>query len=342
MPSTDLSAIRSRPTLAEVARTASVAESTVSKVLNGRSGVSPALRERVERSLQAAGYRRRGGAAAPGAVIELVVERMSSQWSLDVFRGVQQVASEHDTAIILTERAFRDPGEEWISGVIQRRPNGVILALSQLSPADKRQLTVRSIPFAMIDPVVLPDDDIPAVSSANWDGGWMATQHLVALGHQRIAAVTMPTTLLYARRRLSGYRAALDEAGIEADPDIVVTTGGRRADGVAAGLRLLALPRPPSAIVAGTDMQAIGLYAAARELGLTIPDDVSIVGYDDVPAAEWLTPPLTTIRQPVVQMAEQAARMLFARVSGSQHHVSRLTLDVELVVRGSTAPPPRP
>jgi LacI family xylobiose transport system transcriptional regulator len=311
----------------------------VSKVLNGRPGVTPELRARVELSLQQLGYRRREGDDAPGALIELVVERMSSQWSLDVFRGVQRVAIEHRTAVILTERARREHGEDWIDGVIQRRPRGLVLALSQLSAEAARQLQVRGVPFVIVDPVALPNGDAPAVASANWEGGLMATRHLVSLGHRRIAAVTMPPSLLFARARLSGFQAALEEVCLEVDPTLVIATGSGRDEGLAAGLRLLSTDRPPTAIVASTDLQAIGLYEAARRQGMRVPEDLSIVGYDDVPAAEWLAPPLTTVRQPVVQMAEQASRMLFTLMSGRPLPVTRLTLDVSLIERGSTAPP---
>ena len=311
----------------------------MSKVLNGRPGVTPELRARVELSLQQLGYRRREGDDAPGALIELVVERMSSQWSLDVFRGVQRVAIEHRTAVILTERARREHGEDWIDGVIQRRPRGLVLALSQLSAEAARQLQVRGVPFVIVDPVALPNGDAPAVASANWEGGLMATRHLVSLGHRRIAAVTMPPSLLFARARLSGFQAALEEVCLEVDPTLVIATGSGRDEGLAAGLRLLSTDRPPTAIVASTDLQAIGLYEAARRQGMRVPEDLSIVGYDDVPAAEWLAPPLTTVRQPVVQMAEQASRMLFTLMSGRPLPVTRLTLDVSLIERGSTAPP---
>jgi len=332
---------KARPTLADVARHALVAESTVSKVLNGRSGVTPALRARVELSLQQLGYRRRDSDDVPGALIELVVQRMSSQWSLDVFRGVQRVAIEHRTAVILTERSRREHGEDWIDGVIQRRPRGLVLAFSQLSAEATRQLQVRGVPFVIVDPVALPNGDAPAVASANWEGGLMATRHLVSLGHRRIAAVTMPPTLLFARARLSGFQAALEEVGLEVDPSLVVVTGSGRDEGLAAGLRLLSTEHPPTAIFASTDLQAIGLYEAARQRGMRVPNDISIVGYDDVPAAEWLSPPLTTVRQPVVHMAEQASRMLFSLISGRPLPITRLTLDVSLIERGSTAPPPR-
>lgn len=324
-------------TLADIARHATVAESTVSKVLNGRPGVSATVRARVERSLHELGYRRRRADDAPGAAIELVVQEMSGQWALDIFRGVQRVASEHHTAIILTERSRRDRGEEWIDRVIQRRPSGLILGMSQLDAAARHQLVVRGVPFVIVDPAALPDGDSPAVSSANWEGGFMATRHLIGLGHRRIAAVTLPTTLMFARARHAGYQAALEQNGIVPDPDLTVVTGADRDEGLTAGLRLLDRDPRPTAIVAGNDLQAIGIYEAARSLGLRIPDDVSVVGYDDIPAAEWLWPALTTVRQPVVQMAEQAARMLFTLIAGQPLAITRLTIDVELVARGSTA-----
>lgn len=327
-------------TLTQVAQHASVAQSTVSKVLNGRPGVSDHLRARVESSLHALGYRRRGQPRAPGTLIELVVERMSSQWSIDVFRGVQNVALENGAAVIVTERAFGEKSEDWVDGVVQRHPRGVILGLSQLSVESRRAFDVRGLPFVMVDPATLPDADAPAVSSANWQGGWSATRHLIALGHRRIGAVTMPTSLLFARTRLSGYRAALEEVALVVDDALIVQTGSGREEGLAAGLRLLRREPRPTAIVTATDMQAIGVYEAARQLGIAIPDELSVVGYDDVPASAWLSPPLTTVRQPVTQMAEQATRMLVTMIGGHDLPVSRLTLDVELIERGSTAPPP--
>jgi LacI family xylobiose transport system transcriptional regulator len=330
-----------RVTLAAVARHASVAESTVSKVLNGRPGVSSELRARVEHSLQQLGYRPRVGETAPGAAIELVIEQMSGQWALDIFRGVQRVALEHRTAIILTERARQDPDDSWIERVIQHKSSGLVLGLSQLPADAERLLRVRGIPFVIVDPVALPDGDAPAVASANWEGGWMATQHLIGLGHRRIGAVALPTSLLFSRARHAGYRAALEQIGVEFDPDLTVVTGSDREQGRMAGLALLSRDPRPTAIVAGNDLQAIGVYEAARQLGLSVPDEVSVVGYDDIPAAEWVWPPLTTVRQPVVLMAEQAARMLFTLIGGRPLAISRLTVDVSLVARGSTAAPPR-
>ena len=119
---------------------------------------------------------------------------------------------------------------------------------------------------------------------------------------------------LFALARQSGFSAALEEAGLASD--LVVSTGAAREDGLAAGLTLLAMNHPPTAIATATDVQAFGVYEAARRYGVSIPDELSVIGYDDVPTAKWLVPPLTTVRQPVVLMAEQAARMLFARMSG--------------------------
>jgi LacI family xylobiose transport system transcriptional regulator len=144
---------------------------------------------------------------------------------------------------------------------------------------------------------------------------------------------------LCSRARLDGFRAAMDEAGVPVDPRLV--SHGRFAveEGIERGLRLLRSDEPPTAIVAGNDLQALGLYQAARELRMHIPEDVSIVGFDDLPVARWVGPPLTTIRQPLVEMAIAAAETVLAMADGKPPARPRVELTTELIVRESTAPP---
>ena len=148
-----------------------------------------------------------------------------------------------------------------------------------------------------------------------------------------------PHDMLCSRARLSGYRSALDEAGIAFDPTLVDGGEFHYEDGVAAGGRLLSRADRPTAIFAGNDIQAFGVYEAARGLGLLVPDDISVVGYDDVPSASWMGPQLTTIRQPLIEMAEQATRLVLSLGDSSRREPVRLDLATSLVVRGSTAPP---
>ena len=331
---------RPRATLAEIARDASVSMSTVSKVLNGRAGVSEAVRERIAGLLHSAGYSRRGTAHSQGRLIELVFDNIASEWSLQIIRGVERVARENGLSVILTESGehlSRTP--DWIDGILRRQPVGVILLFSKLSVDHKRQLGTRNIPFVVLDPAGDPDPDVSSVGSGNWSGGLAATRHLIELGHRRIAMVNGPQEMLCSRARLSGYRSALDEAGIPFDPTLIDAGFFHYEDGVAAGTRLLTRADRPTAIFAGNDLQALGVYEAARVLGLVVPGDISVVGYDDVPSASWVGPGLTTVHQPLIEMAEQATRLVLALRDDPHRKLVRVDLATSLVVRASTAPP---
>lgn len=326
------------PTLADIAAEAKVSMSTVSKVLNGRSGVSESTRNRVERLLQEHGYSRRG-TGQPSTLIEIVFSQLNSPWAIELIRGVESVAVEHGMSAVVTQSGDRhSPGAEWIEGAMRRSPAGVILVFSDLSAANKAQLRNRNIPFAIIDPAGNPAPDVPSIGSANWSGGVLAARHLIDLGHKRIAVITGPDDMMSARARLSGFRSAMDAAGLEVREDFVVNGQFHREDGVRAGLRLLRLPDRPTGIFASSDLQALGVYEAARTLGLSIPGDLSVVGYDDLELAKWVGPPLTTVRQPLFEMAERAARLVLSlRSDPGRSHV-RIDLATDLVVRDSTAP----
>jgi LacI family transcriptional regulator len=147
--------------------------------------------------------------------------------------------------------------------------------------------------------------------------------------------------MLCSRARLDGYRSALTEAGIAFDPGLVRTGSFDVQKGYAEGMRLLSDPARPTGIFAGSDMQAIGVLRAAHELGIRVPDDVSVVGYDDLPIAQWTGPALTTVRQPLSEMGAIAMRMVLDLAEGRTPLMRRVNLATELLVRESTAPPPR-
>jgi LacI family transcriptional regulator, xylobiose transport system transcriptional regulator len=153
------------------------------------------------------------------------------------------------------------------------------------------------------------------------------------------ASLSGPEHILCSRARLDGYRAAMDAAGVPVDPNLLRWGDFHVEDGIGGGRALLALRDRPTAIFAGNDLQAFGIYQAAREARLHIPEDLSVIGFDDLPVAKWVGPPLTTIRQPLAQMAATAARMVLELARGVQPAQSRLELATELVVRESTAPP---
>ncbi|MGN7799343.1 LacI family DNA-binding transcriptional regulator [Leifsonia sp. 22587] len=326
-----------RPTLEAIAREASVSLATVSKVLNGRPGVAPSTRRRVEDLLHDSGYARRGVDTERGDAVELVIENLASEWSVEVIRGVERAARENGLAMTLsTIGDYHAVGDELITGVLRRKPVAIVLQFSNLTADHRRQLRTRNIPFVVVDPAGDPPADVPAIGATNWAGGLAATRHLLALGHRRIAAIGGPVELLCSRARVAGYQAAMQEAGL---PVPGVESGGfAREDGERAARRLLGGDDRPTAIVCANDMQALGVYDAAFSLGLDVPGDVSVVGFDDAPSASWARPPLTTIRQPLQEMAEEATRLAL-RLRTADVDNTRLELATSLVERGSTAPP---
>lgn len=329
-----------RVKLNELADEAGVSLSTVSKVLNGRSDVAAATRARVEAILDRQGYQRRVGLSNRAALIELVFPELETAWAMEIIRGVENIARSNGLSVVLTESGDRhSPGNDWVDGVLRRRPVGVVLVFSDLAEEAKAKLKSRAIPFVIIDPAGDPAADVPSVGSANWTGGLMATRHLIELGHKRIAAITGRDDMMCSFARVDGYRSAMSSAGLSVD-ETLVRFGDFRVDGGRAiALELLSRPDRPTAIFAGSDLQALGVIEAARTLGLRVPTDLSIVGYDDLALAQWSSPALTTIHQPLTAMAEEAARLVVRMSDAPLDTIPRMDLATRLVVRESTAPP---
>ncbi|GGO14555.1 LacI family DNA-binding transcriptional regulator [Microbispora bryophytorum] len=332
--------IPSRPlTIAQLAELAGVSPATVSKVVNGRSEVAPETRALVEDLIREHGYRRQKKRPTAAPLIELVFNELEGGYAMEVIKGVEQVAREHGLAVVVSElQDHHPPAKGWIEGVIGRRPHGVIVVFSGLTRAQYGQLRTRDIPVVLVDPTGDPGHKMPSVGAGNWSGGLSAARHLLELGHRRIALITGPADALSSRARLDGFRAAMDTAGVPTDPELVRQGDFSAEDGLEHARSLLALPQPPTAVFAFNDAQAMGVYQAAHERGLRIPDELSVVGFDDLPMAQWLIPALTTVRQPLTEMAAAATTMVVAIARGDSPPQNRLELTTGLVVRGSTAP----
>ena len=332
-----------RVTIGVIAREAGVSVPTVSKVLNGRSDVAPETRQRVEELLRKHNYVRRvSSSRRPVGLIDLVFNELDSPWAVEIIRGVEEVTDRVGMSAVVSA-IHDDPGSarQWLERLAARRSDGVILVLSDLNRRQRAQLDALGIPFVVVDPVGQPDDDVPSVGATNWAGGLAATQHLVELGHRRVAVIGGPPNLLCSRARVDGYRAALEAAGLPVTPELVRHGDFHHETGYAEAMALFRLPEPPTAVFAGSDQQAFGAYEAARECGLRVPDDVSIVGFDDLPVSRWVVPPLTTVRQPLSDMAAMAARMVLQLARGERPETLRVELATRLVIRESTAPPRR-
>jgi DNA-binding LacI/PurR family transcriptional regulator len=330
---------RGRLTVAGIARLAGVSAPTVSRVLNGQTGVALGTRRRVEAILREHGYQRPTGADR-AALLELVFHALDSLWALELIQGVEAVARENELAVVLTQMHGRlTPGKAWTEQVLSRRPYGVIAVLADLTPAQQVQLSTRSVPLVTVDPTGEPLHETPSVGATNWTGAMVATRHLLDLGHRRIAMLGGDQRWPFCHARLDGFRAAMDFASVPVRPEYV-RIGPLYVDG---GLReataLLQLPEPPTAILTTNDLQAHGVYEAARRLGRRIPDDVSVVGFDDLPFTRWAGPPMTTVRQPLSGMGATAAQMVVRLANGEPLEHPRVELATELIVRESTAPP---
>jgi len=330
---------RARPTLSDVAERAGTSIPTVSKVLRGGTDVSPATRDRVMEAVRTVGYARaaRSNVAesdAP-AMIDLVVNHVHGTWANGVLTGVESAATAANVDVVIT--VAREDGN-WVSRLLRRPSHGAIVVLVDPAPAHFAALEAARIPVVLVTPMSEPSAPAMRVGVTNWDGGRAAAEHLLALGHRRLAVVGGDRTHLYSRARIDGFRSALEVHGAEA-PE-VVHGDWDRGRAAAAIAPVLAGPDQPTAVFACSDLMAMGVYDAAKAAGLRVPDDLSVVGFDDVPEASWGAPPLTTVRQPITEMGEVAVRMLLAADApgeAASAELPRVDLSTRLVVRASTA-----
>jgi DNA-binding LacI/PurR family transcriptional regulator len=325
-------------TLADVAAAAGVSVPTVSKVVHGRADVAAATRSRVEALLAQYNYATPRRADRPG-LIDLVFTGELNPWAVEIISGAERAAFADGHRVAVSVLADQTAPDEWLARLSASRTDGVILVLTELSAMHRRQLAALHVPVVIVDPVGQPDPRIPSVGAANWAGGLMATEHLIELGHRRIGTITGRPALLCSQARVDGYRAALEHADLPIDPALVCTGDFHFEAALAAATDMLSLADPPTAIFAGNDIEAMGVYEAARLHQLRIPDDLSVVGFDDLAMSAWVSPPLTTVAQPLAQMAATATRMVLQAPADAIG--SRVELATSLVIRSSTAPPGR-
>jgi DNA-binding LacI/PurR family transcriptional regulator len=321
-------------TIAYIAESAGVSAPTVSKVLNGRTGVSDDTRARVEALINEYGYRRPPNRSN---IMELMFRELKSMWAVEIIRGVEQTARKHRVGVMVSEFGLHDSSAGSLKETVGRRPH-CVLSVAQLSQTERDQLRAKGIPFVVFDPNNELPDDVPYVGATNWRGGQAATRHLVELGHRRIAMISGPD-YAFCRARSAGYRSAMEAAGLPVEPGLVASAPLSKEGGYGVARALLGSSDRPTAIFASNDMQALGVYQAAREAGLRIPEDLSVVGFDDVPVVAWVDPPMTTVHQPLTEMAVAAAELALALGRGEQAPQIGIEIATSLTIRDSTAPP---
>jgi LacI family transcriptional regulator len=210
---------------------------------------------------------------------------------------------------------------------------------SEITPVQLESFRRRSIPVVVIDPLNPPRSGFVSVGATNWAGGKEAAEHLIALGHTKIAFLGGPEAAECSVARLHGYLAALRANNIPANPDYIVSGQFQRYFGVAGARRLFALADRPTAIFAGNDAIALGILDEARAQGISVPGDLSLVGFDGTDITEQSVPRLTSVAQPLQEMGRTALRSILRLANGEALESTHVELATQLVVRDSTAAP---
>lgn len=326
--------------LSDIAAETGYSVTTVSKALNEKTDISAKTRHTILEALEKHGYQRRSRVSKIHRNIEVVFQNFDSMWSLEVLRGVMAQARPELVSVTLTESGDRlHPDSSWLEGILDRHPLGAVLIFSDVDADEKKALDQAGIPFVVYDPSGNPSHDGMSVQADNWTGGVVATRHLLDLGHRRIGMITGPNEMMCSHARLDGYSSALSERGIQPDRKLVREGDFTTRGGYEQAMALLRDPATrPTAIFAGSDLQAMGVYEAARQLRLRIPEDLSVVGFDDVETAAYMGPALTTVKQPLAEMAGLAVQMILQTTKGRPVR-RQVVMPTTLKVRNSTRAP---
>lgn len=325
-------------TLQQIAQRAGVSTPTISKVLNGRPDVAPATRERILRVLHEQQYLPRGASTLPMAHkhIELVFDALTNPNNLEMMQGVLQAAAEQRSHVAVSTIPENVNPRQWVNELDRVGRVGLIMVTSRLSSEQHKRLQEAALPLVLIDPINPVDPSLPSVGATNWQGGMSAVQHLLELGHRRIAMIRGYQCLVD-DARYHGYVAALSGWGIAVDERLIGRGDFRFQPTVTVAEEILRLRSRPTAVFAANDLEALGVMEAARRLGLCVPSDLSVVGFDDSMYASASSPQLTTVRQPFVRMGEVAYQLLADQMEGRDPASVRVELAATLVIRDSTA-----
>jgi LacI family transcriptional regulator len=319
----------------------------VSRVINGHESVTPETRERVTRAIRELKY-------VPSAVarslsssrtntLGMVTTDVSDHFFAEAVAGAEAEARKRGYFLIIgsIEPGAEDDERTYLRLMLERRVEGLIIAVPRLRLADDDLLADAATRLPTV--VVASDIELPGADHVDIDnrqGGSDATAYFLAEGHRRIATITGPLDWPSARARLDGYRDALRRSGDGASPLVEPCPDWGLESGLRAAERLLAVSPRPTAIFAQSDLLALGAMSALRAHGVRVPEDVSMIGFDDIPVAQVFEPPLTTLRQPMREVGELAARLVLEQPESARHGKAKRhhVLRAPLVIRGSVGP----
>ncbi len=328
----------------DVAEQAGVSVTTVSHVMNQSRPVSDELRARVLSAMQELGYKpnRLARSLRQGRTytIGMIVPDSANPFFAEVARGIEDTTFGNGYSLILCN-SDGDLEKElfYADHLAEKQVDGILFIAAGVSSEHIVLLKRRQIPVVVVDRDLL-DVAVDAVLTDNRGGGYLATRHLIELGHRRIACITGPSDITPSAERVAGYRQALREVEIPVDEGLILRGNFDFESGYRAAEDLLARSPRPTAIFACNDLMAVSVLSAANRRGLRVPEDLSVVGYDDIRLASFTVPLLTTVQQPKHEIGVLAATWLLDRIEEPDLPPRQRLLEVQLQVRQTTAPPP--
>ncbi len=332
---------RARPSIADIAAHTGLAQSTVSRAINGRPRVAEQTRARVMAALDELGYVPSSVATSLRTgrtrLLGLMIGETRDPTALSAMQGALDTAAAAQYGVVVY--MTRDPadhatiysqvlGRGWVDGALLLWPR-------KDDETFVRRLQGSGLPMVLIEPEV-EMQGVPSVHPDAYGDGYRSARHLLDLGFRRIGACTALVRWGITGRHLDGYRAALAQAGLQYDPSLVLPADYSYEGGYTLAVQLLQLPEPPDAICFYSDMAAMGAIAAARDRGLQVPRDLAVMGYDDTEMAQWIKPTLTTLRDRRLGLARAAARLLLALLDGAAPPTEPLLVAADIAARQST------
>jgi LacI family transcriptional regulator len=326
-------------TIRDVAREAGVSVATVSRVLNDSGPVSDGARARI---LEVAGRLRYAPNEAARTLISsrtstlgVILPDLHGEFFSEVIRGLDQAAKASGFHLLVSG-SHNDAAETQAAlRAMRGRVDGLVVMAPDANPAGVGSGIPDGVPLVLLNcPTV--DGRADSIEIDNYGGAYAMVRHLAAGGRRRVGIITGTANNRDAAERLRGYRDALRDAGVTARPEWELEGNFTEASGYEAARRFVALAARPEALFASNDSMAIGALSALREAGLRVPEDVAVAGFDDIPMAQYTSPPLTSVRVPMGMLGAEAVDLLVLAVKqDGRHRVRRKTLATELVVRGS-------
>jgi DNA-binding LacI/PurR family transcriptional regulator len=333
-------------TLKEVAKKANVSITTVSRVINDSNKVNVKTRERVQSAMDALNFQpnrvaqRLRGSKGRSKLLGLIIPDIQNQFYSSIVRGIEDMSYGNNYAVILCNSDENPEKEKFYLEVLKSESvDGIILPPIRHNGNIIKDLIKTGIPLICFDRK-LPSESIDTVVIDNEKGGFMATRHLMELGHRKIAVITSSLGFSSFEDRLLGYKRALQEKGIPIEDNFIKQGDHRSSEiGKKLTIELLEQNPGPTALFVMNNQMTLGALEAINERNLVIPDDISIVGFDDMLWAKAISPPLTVVKQPGYEMGRRVAELFFQRVNDPARERVQIIMESKLIVRKSTAPP---